>query len=35
MQVLVETTGWTKNIHDEYKIEKGIYVYKITLEIVD
>lgn len=28
-------TGWTKNIHDEYKIEKGIYVYKITLEIVD
>lgn len=28
-------TGWTKNIHDEYKIEKGIYIYKITLEIVD
>ena len=27
--------GWTKNIHDEYKIEKGIYVYKITLEIMD
>jgi beta-galactosidase len=27
--------GWTKNIHDEYKIEKGIYVYKITLEITD
>ncbi|MEV5025620.1 glycoside hydrolase family 2 TIM barrel-domain containing protein [Paenibacillus sp. LPE1-1-1.1] len=28
-------TGWHKNIHDEYRIEKGIYVYKITLEIMD
>lgn len=27
--------GWTKNIHDEYKIGKGIYVYKIALEIAD
>ncbi len=27
--------GWTKNIHDEYRVGKGIYHYKITLEIVD
>lgn len=27
--------GWTKNIHDEYRIEKGIYSYKITLEIIE
>jgi len=24
--------GWTKNIHEEYKIKKGIYHYKMTLE---
>ncbi|OKP80490.1 hypothetical protein A3844_27365 [Paenibacillus helianthi] len=27
--------GWSKNIHDEYRIEKGIYVYKVTLAITD
>jgi beta-galactosidase len=27
--------GWTKNIHEEYRIGKGIYFYKITLEIVE
>ncbi|WP_169081793.1 glycoside hydrolase family 2 TIM barrel-domain containing protein [Paenibacillus sp. PL91] len=27
--------GWSKNIHDEYKIVKGIYVYKITLEVMN
>jgi beta-galactosidase len=28
-------TGWTKNIHEEYRIKKGIYVYKVTLEMMD
>jgi beta-galactosidase len=27
--------GWTKNIHEEYRIKKGIYVYKVTLEMMD
>ncbi|MNJ35514.1 Beta-galactosidase [compost metagenome] len=26
--------GWTKNIHDEYKIKKDIYLYRITLEVI-
>ncbi|GIO43367.1 glycoside hydrolase family 2 TIM barrel-domain containing protein [Paenibacillus apis] len=26
--------GWTKTIHDEYKIKRGIYTYSMTLEIL-
>lgn len=28
-------TGWTKNIHPEYWVEKGIYHYKVTLEVIE
>ncbi|WP_209440925.1 beta-galactosidase small subunit [Paenibacillus maysiensis] len=27
--------GWTKNIHDEYRIKKGIFTYRMTFEIVE
>lgn len=25
--------GWTKTIHDEYRIKKGTYMYRVTLEV--
>lgn len=25
--------GWTKNIHEEYRIKKGVYAYQIALEM--
>ena len=28
-------TGWTKNIHPEYWIKKGIYHYKVNLEVIE